>query len=337
MRIMTATALAVVMASGASAQLPKPPTVAQKPYTVPSPNGGRADEYYWLRDDARKNPEMLAYLKAENDYADATLKPLEPLEKTLYAGILSHIKQDDSAVPFRENGYWYGSRYVVGADYPLTVRHKGTPDAPEEILFDQPALAKGKTFFQIGNWSVSRNNRLIAWAEDTVGRRQYVLKVKDIATGRAAPDTIANVEPNVVWADDNRTVFYVAKDPVTLRGSKVMAHVLGTPVAQDRLVYEEPDDTFSMGVLRTSDNKFICVSVGSTVSDEQRCAPATDPARFTVIAPRAREFRYDADHIGSRWIIRTNRGGALNYKLVTVPDAALARGVAAWRPSSPGD
>jgi oligopeptidase B len=202
--------------------------------------------------------------------------------------------------------------------------------AAAEMLFDQPAMAKGAPFFSLGDWAVSPDNRVIAWAEDKVGRRQYVLRVKDIATGRVHADTITNVEPNIVWADDNRTLFYVAKDPTTLRGSRVMAHVLGTPVASDRLVYEEKDDTFNIGVSRTSDDRYICVAVSATVSDEQRCAPAAAPRTFTVIAPRAREFRYGADHMGDRWIIRTNRD-AKNYKLVSMADADAARGVAAWR------
>lgn len=330
MRLMAATALAAAMATTALAQPAQPPVAAKKSYTVKSASGDRADEYYWLRDDTRKNPDMLAYLKAENDYADTILNPLQPLAAKLYEETIGHIKQDDSSVPYRKNGYWYASRFDTGADYPLITRRKGTPDAAEEVLFDQPAMAKGKGYFSIGEWVVSPDNRAVAWAEDMIGRRQYALKVKDIATGREAGDTLTNVEPQFVWGDDNRTVFYIAKDPVTLRGAKVMVHTLGTPVSTDRLVYEEKDDTFQMGIGRTSDDKYICIFVASTVSDEIRCTPAASPSAFTVIAPRAREFRYDADHIGDRWVIRTNRD-ALNYKLVTVGDADAAKGVAAWR------
>jgi oligopeptidase B len=329
--MMTATLVVALSAGTPWAKSLEIPIAVQKPGTVTAPNGAsRSDEYYWLRDDTRKNPEMLAYLKAENDYADAVLQPLRPLEQQLYEGILGHIKQDDTTVPYRKNGYWYASRYQTGAGYPLTTRRKDSQDAAEEILFDQPEMAKGKSFFQIGDWAVSPDNQWIAWAEDTVGRRQFVLRVKDIASGKQAADTLTNIEPNLVWAHDNRTLFYVAKDPVTLRGSKVMAHVLGTPVEEDRLVWEEKDATFSTSIARTSDDRYICVSVSTTVSDEERCAPAADPTRFTVIAPRAREFKYSADHVGDRWIIRTNRN-ALNYKLVTVTDAHLDEGTPAWR------
>nr|WP_245858446.1 S9 family peptidase [Sphingomonas guangdongensis] len=175
---------------------------------------------------------------------------------------------------------------------------------------------------------------MVAWAEDTVGRRQYVLKVKDIATGTVMADTLSNIEPNLVWADDNRTIFYVEKDPTTLRGYRVKSHVLGTPASADTLHYEERDDTFSMGIARTTDDRYICIGVGSTVSDEQRCTPAATPGAFTLVAPRARDHKYDADHLGNRWIIRTNRG-AKNYKLVTVADADMARGTAAWRDLTP--
>src|SRR6185503_3064429 len=167
------------------------------------------------------------------------------------------------------------------------------------------------------------------FAEDDVGRRQYVLHVKDLATGRLLDDRVENVEPNLVWADDNRTIFYIEKDPVTLLSKRVKAHLLGTPASADRLVYEEKDDSFYLGVGRTSDNKFICIFLQSTVSDEQRCTSAAKPGTWNVLAPREREFRYAADHVGNRWIIRTNADGAKNYKLVTVADASAGRG--AWR------
>ena len=333
--LLAGAALLAVAGSHTSAQTAsQPPRAAKKPHQVASPHGTREDDYYWLRDDTRKNPEMLAYLAAENAYADATLASLKPLQDKLYDETVSHIKQDDSSVPYRERGYYYQSRFTPGADYPIIERRKGTPDAPAEVLFDQPAMAKGHSFFALSDWSVSQDNRLVAYAEDTVGRRQYMLKVKDLTTGQLLPDTITNVEPNLVWADDNRTLFYIAKDPVTLRGYRVMAHVLGTPVSADRLAYEEKDDTFQMGISRTSDDRFLCIGVSATVSDEQRCASAAAPTRFALVAPRAREFRYGADHMGDRWIIRTNRD-ARNYKLVTVADRELARGVTAWRDLTP--
>ncbi|KQT32864.1 peptidase [Sphingomonas sp. Leaf412] len=307
------------------------PRAAKRAYQVPSPNGAREDAYYWLRDDTRKDPRMLAYLKAENDYADAVLKPLQPLEKRLYDETLSHIKQDDTSVPYRDNGYWYQTKFATGADYPTVVRRRGTQAAPEQMLFDQPAMAKGRSFFQIADWAVSPDNRLVAWAQDDVGRRQNVLKVKDIATGRMLPDTVANIEGDLAWGADGRTILYIEKDPTTLLSKRVKAHVLGTPAAADALVYEEKDDTYYLALATTADDRYVCVISHSTVSVEQRCAPAATPTRMTVLAPRTRDHLYNADHIGDRWIIRTNRGAAKNYKLATVADARAARGPAAWR------
>jgi oligopeptidase B len=321
---------AVLVAAGAPAAEPAPPVAAQKPFTVKGPDGlTRTDPYYWLRDDTRKNPEMLAYLNAENAYADAVLAPLKPLEDRLYGEFVGRIKQDDSSVPYRQRGYLYYTRFEQGQDYPIMARRKGTMAAPEEVLLDEPAMGRGKGYFSIGDAVASQDNRLLAYAEDVVGRRQYVLRFKDIATGRLLPDVVQNVEPGFVWADDNRTLFYVEKDPVTLLSKRVKAHVLGTPASADRLVYEEKDESFYIGLRRTSDDRFVCIALQSTVSNEARCAPAAAPGVFAIVAPRLREFQYDADHIGGQWILRTN-WNAPNYKLMRVADAAAGRGRAAW-------
>ena len=311
--------------------LPQPPVAARKPYEVKAPDGRvRTDEYYWLRDDSRKNPEMLAYLNAENTYADTVMAPLKPLREKLYKEFVSRIKQDDSSVPYRRRGYLYYTRYETGQDYPIVARRKGSMSAPEEVLLDQPAMGKDKGYFQIGDYEVSQDNRLLAYAEDIVGRRQYVLRVKDVAAGTLLPDTIENVEPNIVWADDDRTIFYIEKDPVTLLSKRVKAHVVGTPASADRLIYEEKDDSFYMGLGRTTSDKYICIYLQSTVSNEQRCTSAASPGAFVTLAPREREFRYDADHIADRWVIRTN-WNASNYKLMRVSEAAAAGGRTQWR------
>jgi oligopeptidase B len=310
--------------------LPSPPVAARKPYQVKGPGGiSRDDPYYWLRDDTRKNPEMLAYLTAENAYADAALAPLKPLQEKLYGEIVGRIKQDDSSVPYRKRGYLYYSRFETGQDYPVIARRKGAMTAPEEVLLNQAAMGKGKGYFQIGGYEVSPDNRRLAYAEDVVGRRQYVLRVKDIASGTALADEVPNAEPDFVWADDNRTLFYVEKDPVTLLSKRVKAHVLGTPASADRLIYEEKDDSFYMGLGRTTSDKYICIALQSTVSNEQRCTSAASPGEFAVFAPREREFRYQADHIGDRWVVLTN-WKAPNYRLMRVSEADAARGRAAW-------
>ncbi|WP_254460360.1 S9 family peptidase [Xanthomonas sacchari] len=312
-------------ASSASAAAATPPHPAKQPHAVKAPFGAvRQDAYYWLRDDTRKNPQMLAYLNAENAYADQVLKPLKPLEDRLYEEIVGRIKQDDSSVPYRERGYWYYTRYESGKDYPIQARRKGSMEAPEEILLDVNAMAAGKGYFSVGDAAVSQDNRLLAWTEDDVGRRQYVVRFKNLDTGEVYADRIPGVSPDVVWADDNKTLFYVENDPETLLTVRVKKHVLGTPAAQDTLVYEEKDDSFYMGVGRTRDDKYIVIGVESTVSSEQRYAPAADPQRFTVLAPRERDVEYQADHFDGRWVIRTN-WKAKNYALMTAPDGATAR------------
>ncbi|MFL6800260.1 MAG: S9 family peptidase [Sphingomicrobium sp.] len=329
-RLFAVAAFAAVPGIAVAQSAPAPPSAAQKPYTVKGPHE-RNDPYYWLRDDSRKNADMLGYLKAENAYADAVLAPTKPLQDKLFNEIVSRIKQDDSSVPVRDRGYWYYSRFETGQNYPILARKAGTQRAKEQIMLNEPVMAKGHGFFAVGDWSVSQNNRLLAYALDTVGRRQYMLTVKDLATGRTLSDKVENVEPNLVWADDNRTVYYIEKDPVTLLSKRVKAHVLGTSASADTLVYEEKDDSFYMGVGRTSDDKYVCIYLQSTVSNEQSCTPAAKPGVWTLVAPRQRDLLYGADHVGGRWIIRTNADGAKNFKLVELADADAAKGRAGWR------
>lgn len=309
------------LGAGAVAEEPKPPAAARKPHEVKAPFGAtRQDEYYWLRDDTRKNPEMLAYLAAENTYADAKLAAEKPLKDTLFREITGRIAPDDNSVPYFKHGYFYYSRFAAGQDYPVVARRKGSMDAPEEILLDENAMGAGKGYFSVGRYEISPDNRLIAWTEDTVGRRQYVLKVKEIATGRMLDEAASNMEEDVVWADDNRTLFYIDKDPVTLLSKRVKAHVTGTAASADRLVYSEADDSYYMSLRRTASDRFICIFLSATTSTEARCAPAAGNADFAPVAPRAKDFLYDVDHIGDHWLIQTN-WNAPNYRLMMVKDA----------------
>ena len=297
-----------------------PPVATKKPHEVAGPNGlKRQDEYYWLRDDTRKNPEMLAYLNAENAYADSLMAPLKNTQEKIYQEIIGRVKQDDSTVPYFERDYWYYTRYEPGKDYPIYARRKGTMQAVEETMLDGNAMAQGKDFFQIGDWVVSQDNKLLAFAEDTNGRREYVVHIKNLDTGEIFKDKITDVEPNLVWADDNKTLLFVEKDPVTLLSKRVKAHVLGNDVKNAALLYEEKDDTYYMGIGRTRSDKYICIFIESTVSSEQRCTLAAKPEKFDVLAPRQRDFEYQADHLDGRWVIRTNWDAA-NFRLMSVAD-----------------
>ena len=323
--LLAATLLMTTFPSSALSPVATAPDAVKKPHEVKAPFGAtRNDDYYWLRDDDRKNPEMLAYLNAENAYTDAVLAPTKPLQEKLYNEIVGRIKQDDASVPYRERGYWYYTRFETGKDYPIQARRKGSMEAPEEILLDVNQMAEGKGYFSVGDAEVSQDNKLLAWADDAVGRRQYVIRLKNLETGEIYPDTISGVSANLVWADDNKTLFYVENDPETLLTVRVKSHVLGTPASADKLVYEEKDDSFYMGIGRSRDDKFICIFVESTVSSEQRCAPAADPSRFTVLAPRERDVEYSADHLDGRWVIRTN-WKAKNFRIMTAPSASTSR------------
>ncbi|MBB4727386.1 S9 family peptidase [Xanthomonas arboricola] len=310
----------------AFAALPSPPDVAKRPHVVKAPFGAtRSDDYYWLRDDKREDKAMLAYLNAENAYTDTVMAPLKPLEDALYTEIVGRIKQDDASVPYRERGYWYYTRFEAGKDYPIQARRKGSMDAPEQILLDVNQMAQGKGYFSVGDAEVSQDNRILAWADDAVGRRQYTIRFKNLDTGEIYPDTVEGVSANVVWADDNKTLFYVENDPETLLTVRVKKHVLGTPSKDDVLVYEEKDDSFYMGIGRTRDDKYITIGVESTVSSETRYAPADNPERFTLLAKRERDVEYHPEHFDGRWVIRTNADGAKNFKLVTAPTDATTR------------
>ena len=298
------------------ATTPSPPVAVIKPYLVKSPSGERIDNYYWLRDDTRTKPEMLAYLAAENAYADARLAPVKPLEDKVFGEIVSRIKQDDSSVPYLKDGWWYYRRYDTGQEYPVYARRNGSMQAREEIMLDVTRLAQGHDFYQVGEMAVSPDSRLLAYADDTLGRRQYTLRFKDLVTDKTLADAIENVESSLAWTADNRSVLYVEKDPVTLLGLRVRRHVLGTDAAADTLVYEQEDPAFYTSVYSTKDERYLIIYAESTVSTEIRYADAADPKlAFHVFLPRERDHEYQAKHVGDRWIIRTN-WQAKNFRLM---------------------
>jgi oligopeptidase B len=299
----------------------------------------REDPYFWLRDDTRNDAQVLGYLREEAAYTEAVLAPVQGLIETIYREIIARLKQDDSSVPVRYRGYWYASRFVTGSEYPLVLRRTDVPDSPEALLLDCNALASGHAFFQLGGYEVSPDNRLLACTVDTVGRRQFRLRVRNLATGEWLPDVIDDVEADVAWADDNRTLLYVEKDPVTLLGRRVKAHVLGTPVAPGRLVYEEPDESFDLAVMRSKSERYLFIGSESTTSSEWRYARCDDKdLRFAVISPRVADHEYQVDHLEQRFLIRTNLQ-ARNFRIVEAPiDAADRVGdVTSWRDVVPHD
>ncbi len=324
----------------ALAELPRPPVADVRPHEVPSPHGARVDNYYWLRDDERKDPDVLAYLKAENEYKDAVLAPVRALEDRLFDEIVGRLKKDESSPPYRDRGYYYFKRYEPGKEYPIRTRRAGSVDGPEQLVLDSNALAEGRAYFSVGDWAVSPDNKLVAWAEDTVGRRQYTLRFKNLETGELLPDQIPNCKASLAWYGDSATILYIEKDPVTLLGNRVKQHELGAPVSEDRLIHEEKDSSFYLSVDETGDHEYVTLHLSSTVSDELRYAPAADPgAAFRVLSPRQRDHEYDADHLAGRWVVRTN-WDAKNFRLMQVADDKVELASrAGWRelvPHRPG-
>ena len=338
--IRTAALAAVLLLGACAAPAPRPqpsrasppaaPVAAVRPHAIVSAQGTRNDDYYWLRDDTRGSPEVLAYLKAENAYTDAVLGHTAALQEKLYAEMVGRLDPKDYTVPVRKDGYWYYRRFEAGRDFPIVGRKRGTLDAREEVLVDANARAAGKSFYQLGETEVSTDGARLAWTEDDVGRRQYVLRFRDLARGAEYPESIANVDPDIAWAADNATVLYVEKDPETLLGVRVKRHAIGTDPAIDKLVYEEPDHSFQMAVERSRSGRYLFVMLDSTLTTEQRVARADDPDfSFQPILPRARGDEYEAEDRGDHWLMRTN-DHALNFRLVDAPMDRVADR-AAWR------
>lgn len=309
---------------------PAPPVAKLVPYTVVSPNGSRNDPYYWLRDDDRNDPEVLAYLQAENAYAEAVLAPVKPLKDRLYKEMVARVQQDDASVPVFDNGYWYYSRYVAGQDYPVYARKPLSLESAEEVLLDGNLLAEGLDYFQIGDYAVSPDNRWLAYAMDSIGRRQYTIRIKDLTTGTTLATEILNVEPDLVWAADNQTLLYIEKDPETLLGNTVKAHRVGQPSAEDRLVYQEKDPSFYMGLDRSKSGDYLFIGLQSTLVSEWRYAKAGDASlSFRPVLPREANHEYEVQQRGREFIIRTNWEAA-NFRLMRTPIWASAK-KSAWK------
>jgi oligopeptidase B len=307
----------------APAEGPVPPVAERRPFDVVSPNGNRRDDYYWLRDDTRKSKDVLDYLAAENAYRDAYMAPSGKLTQKLYEELVARLKPDDASVPIFDRGYFYYSRFVPGLDYAVYARRRGEMTAPEEVLLDGNAMAQGHSFFQIGDSEVSPDGTLLAFTEDDVGRRQYVLHVKNLKTGETLSDRIENVQPDFVWAADNRTLVYVEKDPVTLLSVRVRKHALGS-AQPDPLVYEEKDHSYYMGVRKSRSERFLFIDLRSTQQTEVRYADAADAQlHFKPVLPREADLEYEADHLGQNFILRTN-WHAPNFRIVTAPIATSA-------------
>jgi oligopeptidase B len=294
-----------------------PPKAAIRPHAMTLHGHTRIDNYYWLNE--RENPEVLAYLEAENQYADACLKHTEPLQEQLFKEITGRIKQDDNSVPIKIRDYYHYTRFEEGKEYPIYCRKKHSLEADEEIILDGNALAEGHAFFDIGEVSLSEDDRLLAFSVDTVSRRIYTVYVKDLATGELVGEPIMGTSGNVVWASDNQTLFYGVKDE-TLRPCKIMRHRLGTNPKDDMTVFEETDETFVTYISKTKSRKYLIINSESTLSSECRILESDRPENgFRVFQERQPDMLYGIDHYGEHFYIQTNADGEKNYKIMRTP------------------
>ena len=307
--------LLVVSTGMMAADLPKAPLAARKSHVHREHGVERSDPYYWLRE--RDNREVLDYLKAENAYTELAMEDTKELQEDLFREIKGRIKQDDDTYPVRWKNYLYYSRYTEGSEYPRYFRRRaGTGEELGRIIFDVPELAKGHRFYDFDEGEVSPDENLIAFSFDTTGRRIRTLQVKDLESGEILPDRIENVDGGHAWAADSKTLFYTRQDPETLRDYQVWRHRLGTPSADDVLVYEEEDETFSCYVMSSQSEKYIIIGCSQTLSDEYRLLDAGNPeGEFKVFTPRCRGLEYDIEHFRDGFYIRTNKG-AENFRLM---------------------
>lgn len=308
----------------------QPPQPDQIPHDITANGNTRVDNYYWMKlsEEQRtaevkdeQTKKVINHLNAENDYLAANLKHTEPLQEKIYNEIVARIKQDDESVPYKDNGYWYYTRYEQGKEYPIYCRKKGSMTAAEEILLDVNVLAKGHSYYSIQGLSVSEDNNLLAYAEDSVSRRRYTIYVKDLRTGKLAEKPVPNSEGDITWANDNKTYFYTRKDSTTLRSRWIIKHKLATDYTKDQVVYEEKDETFYTGIGKTKSKKFLIIWSSSTLTNDFHILNANTPdGIFRQFTPRERGLEYNIDHYGDKFYVVTNLD-AQNFRLMETPDS----------------
>ena len=299
-----------------------PPTVEKIAKELTIHGDTRVDNYFWLRE--RENPEVIKYLEAENDYKRKKMKHTEKLQEKLYDEIVGRIKQSDMSVPYKDNGYYYYTRYEKGGEFPIYARKKGSLDAEEEIMLNVNEMAKGYGYYQLRGVSVSPNNKLVAFGVDTVSRRKYTINFKDLTTGEILADKIANTTGSATWANENKTIFYVSKDS-TLRPHKVFRHILGTGISNDAEIFHESDFTFSTYAYKTKSKKYIMIGSSSTLSTEMRFLAADNPeGEFQLLYRREKDHEYSVAHFEEKFYIVTN-WRAKNFRLMETNETTPSR------------
>ena len=294
-----------------------PPLAKQLPKELEIHGDKRVDAWYWLRE--RENPEVIAYLEAENAWVAAQLAHTDRFQNQLFEEMKGRIKEDDSTAPVRMGDYFYYERFEKGKEYPIYCRKQGSLDAPEEVYLDVNALAGDAEYYQVSGVQVSEDHKRLAYGVDTSGRRIYTVNFKNLETGETLDEVIVDVTANQRWANDNKTLFYTRQDPETLRWDRIYRHTLGD-INEDPLVYEESDDTFYTWVDKTRDDSYILLVSGHTLFSEYRYVDANQPESAPVLfQPRERDHEYYIDFGGDRWYVMTNEKDAKNFKLMETP------------------
>jgi oligopeptidase B len=304
-----------ILLFAAADNLPAPPVAKKVPHTTEVNGRTLTDNYFWLRE--KTNPEVRAYLEAENAYTDSVMKPTEAFQKKLYDEMLSHVKETDVEVPYREGDYFYYIRTEAGKQYPIRCRRKAVADAPEEVLLDVNELAKGQAFMTVQAFAVSPDGNLLAYSYDNTGYRQFNLAVKDLRTGKTLTDHAERVG-SVVWASDGQTIFYTPEDAVSKRQYRLYRHTVAS-ADPDTLVYEEPDEKYTIRAFKSRSEAYIFMESRSHTTSEARYIPAKEPtAEWKILEPRKQGVEYYPDHNADQFYIRVNDTGR-NFRLVTAP------------------
>lgn len=301
----------------------KAPIATKKAVNLEKHGDIRVDDYFWMKE--RDHPEVIDYLERENDYYEKMTSHTKDLQKSLFEEMKGRIKEDDASVPYKNNGYWYYTRFETGKDYPIFCRKKGSLEAEEVIVFDNNEMAQGHSYFRQAGYAVSEDNKYAAFGVDTVSRRQYTIQFKNLETGQLYPAKIKNTTGGAVWSNDNKAIYYSRKDEETLRSNQIFKHVLGTDPSQDELIYQEDDETFYTYVYKTKSKKFIIIGSNSTLTSEYRFAPAaTGTSEFQVLQARTRGMEYAIAHYDDSFYIQTNKDEATNFKLMKTLDSKTA-------------
>ena len=297
----------------------RPPIAKKIPKRLEIHGDVRIDNYFWMND--REDPEVIAYLKEENNYYKLNTEHTREFQTELFNEMRARIKEDDESVPYRFNGYWYKTRFESNKEYPIYIRWKDDAEQEVEVIFNCNEMAEDHEYFHLRGIGISPDNTMAAFGVDTISRRQYTIQIKDLQSGIILSDRLENTTGSAVWSSDNKNLFYTVKDPVTLRADKIYRHTIGRPSSEDVLVYHEKDETFNTFIYKSKSKKYLIIGSYSTLTSEYRILDAGDPyGEFKLFSKRKRGLEYSIYHYNNHFYILTNKDKAINFKLMTTSE-----------------